>query len=414
MGTAVAERHLSLRQNFSWTFAGNAVYSASQWGLLVVLAKLGTAEMVGRFALGLAICAPVVMFSYLGLRNVQATDTSGEYRFGDYLMLRLVTTLVAMVVIGAVALAHDWNTASVVLLVGVAKALEAMSDVLYGLFQQHERLDMVARSMLVKGPLSVVLLALGLWWGRHLLGALAGLVLVNALVLLLYDAPRAWQMVRASTRGPVFSPRGKLVARLAWLTLPLGAASAVTSLTSNLPTYFVEHVLGPNEVGALASMVYLTVAGSRVIDALSQSASPRLSRLYRDDRRAFARLLGRLAAIGGGIGLAAVLVAAGGGGMLLTVLYRAEYALYTPVFVWVMAAGALLYVVWFLHAGMTAARFIRVQLWLRVAVALVTAVGCVLLVPRHGLAGAAWAMTIAGAVHLALASFVVRRMVRTE
>ena len=64
---------LSLRKNFTWTFAGNAIYAASQWGQLVVLAKLGTPETVGQIALALAICAPVIMFANLQLRSVQAT-----------------------------------------------------------------------------------------------------------------------------------------------------------------------------------------------------------------------------------------------------------------------------------------------------------------------------------------------------
>jgi polysaccharide biosynthesis protein PslG len=38
---------LTLRRNFSWTFIGNVVYTACQWGMLVVLAKLGSSEMRG-------------------------------------------------------------------------------------------------------------------------------------------------------------------------------------------------------------------------------------------------------------------------------------------------------------------------------------------------------------------------------
>src|ERR1043166_3883519 len=84
-----------LRANFLWTLCGTLVYSGCQWGLLVVLAKLGNAEMVGQFALGLAITAPALMFSNLQLRSVLATDASGEYSFGDYLGLRLVMTVAA-------------------------------------------------------------------------------------------------------------------------------------------------------------------------------------------------------------------------------------------------------------------------------------------------------------------------------
>ena len=84
---------------FSWTFAGNVVYSGSQWGMLMVLAKLGSPEMVGQFALGLAVTAPVIMFANLQLRGVQATDARREYRFGHYLALRLFTTALAILVI---------------------------------------------------------------------------------------------------------------------------------------------------------------------------------------------------------------------------------------------------------------------------------------------------------------------------
>src|ERR1700761_4467989 len=92
-------RALSLRANFVWTFAGNIVYSGCQWGGLVVLAKLGSPELVGEYSLGLAIAMPVLMFAMLQLRPVIASDVREEYRFGDYLGFRILTTIVASLVI---------------------------------------------------------------------------------------------------------------------------------------------------------------------------------------------------------------------------------------------------------------------------------------------------------------------------
>ncbi len=91
---------LSLKTNFSWTLAGNVIYAGCQWGMLVILAKLGSPEMVGRFALGLAITAPVIMFTNLQLRSIQATDARGEYLFGNYFGLRLFATAIALLIIG--------------------------------------------------------------------------------------------------------------------------------------------------------------------------------------------------------------------------------------------------------------------------------------------------------------------------
>src|SRR3954465_14084130 len=83
--TVMARQALSLRANFSWTFAGNVVYAGCQWGMLMVLAKVGNPLMVGQDALGLAVTAPVVMLSNLQLRGVLATDARDTHRFNTYL-----------------------------------------------------------------------------------------------------------------------------------------------------------------------------------------------------------------------------------------------------------------------------------------------------------------------------------------
>ena len=80
-----------IRRSVTWTGIGDALYAACQWGLLMVLARLGTPEMVGQFALALAVTAPVIIFSNLGLRPLQSTDACHQFAFGDYLTLRLST-----------------------------------------------------------------------------------------------------------------------------------------------------------------------------------------------------------------------------------------------------------------------------------------------------------------------------------
>ena len=64
---------LSLPRNLAWTLAGNVVYLASQWAMLVVLAKLGSPELVGQLAPDLHVTTPIFLFANLRLRAVQAT-----------------------------------------------------------------------------------------------------------------------------------------------------------------------------------------------------------------------------------------------------------------------------------------------------------------------------------------------------
>jgi O-antigen/teichoic acid export membrane protein len=103
--------------------------------MLTAIARFGTPEMVGKFALGLALTAPVVMFSNLQLRAVIATDARRDFYFRDYLSLRYISTALALFVIVGIALfgGYQKETKAVIIFIGLAKSFEALSDIFYGL-----------------------------------------------------------------------------------------------------------------------------------------------------------------------------------------------------------------------------------------------------------------------------------------
>ena len=201
---AVSLKGLTLRANFTWTFAGNVVYSGSQWGMLMVLAKLGSPEMVGQFALGLAVTTPIIMFANLQLRGVQATDARREYRFGHYLALRLLTTALAILVITGIVFGSGYRqkTALVILAVGASKAFESISDVVYGLLQHHERMDRIALSMMIKGLLSLSALGAAVYLTRSVFWGASALAVVWAILLIAYDLPTVSESLTAGGVNP--------------------------------------------------------------------------------------------------------------------------------------------------------------------------------------------------------------------
>jgi O-antigen/teichoic acid export membrane protein len=392
---AVSSKGLTLRANFTWTFAGNVVYSGCQWGMLMVLAKLGSPEMVGQFALGLAVTTPIIMFANLQLRSVQATDARREYRFGHYLALRLLTTALAILVIIGIVFGGGYRqeTALVILAVGASKAFESISDVVYGLLQHHERMDRIAHSMMIRGLLSLSALGAAVYLTRSVFWGATALAVVWAILLIAYDLPNGGRVLYV-WGGESLRPCWDLpeLVRLAWLSLPLGFVMMLISLNTNIPRYFIQHYLGERELGIFAAMGYLMVAGTTVINALGQSASPRLAVYYAGlDLEAFWRLVGRRVGLGAALGAAGILVALVLGRETLTALYRPEYAEHTAVFVWLMVAASVGYVASFLGYGMTAARYFRPQLPLFGLCGAASALGCLWLVPRFGLMGAAWA-----------------------
>ena len=419
---------LTLRRNFSWTFTGHLVYAASQWGMLVLLAKLGSPEMVGQFTLGLAVTAPVIMFTNLQLRQIQATDAKGEYVFSDYLGLRLIATALGFLIIAGITLkaGYRWETSLVILAIALAKAFEAISDVFYGLIQQHERMDRIAIALMIKGPLSLLLLGIGVSLTGSVVGGSIGLAVAWGLVLFGWDLRNGKLILNNSSQGreredllvadaepansqnPLY-PRweGKTLGKLVLLALPLGLVMMLISLNTNIPRYFLERYLGERELGIFSAISYLMVAGNMIVSALAQSASPRLAKYYAaGNSTAFRTLLLKLVGVGLMLGAGGVFVAVVAGRPILTLLYKPEYADRSDLFAWLMVAAGIGYVSSFLGYGITAARYFQVQIPLFALVTGASGLACLWLIPTMGVQGAVIAL-IVGAIVQAVFSFAV-------
>lgn len=387
-----------LRKNFTWTLGGNGIYAACQWGILVSIAKLGTPAMVGQFALGLAVAAPVFMLTSLQLRTVLATDARNEYRFGHYLTPRLLGTTVGLILIASfVSLSHlQRDTAAVVLLVGVGKAVETLSDIIYGFWQKHERFDKVAISLTGRGIGSVVAMATALYFTRSIAIGTAAMALCWFVWLATYERKGAKNLLASVSPEEPLQMEWEMArcGRLVALSLPLGIVMLLLSLNANIPRYFVQRYCGESGLGYFAAMAYAFVAGNTVMAAMGQSAMPRLARYFDSDRSAFVRLLKNMVLLGAAVGIPGIGLALFFGDTFLRLVYRADYAQYANVFTCLMAAAAVAYVASMLGYGMTAARAFRPQVPLFLAATAITALACWFLTPRLGLIGSAYAVLI--------------------
>jgi O-antigen/teichoic acid export membrane protein len=419
---APAVSGLSLRSNFAWALAGNVVYAICQWGMIVALAKLGSSFMIGQFSLGLAIATPVLMFTNLHLRVVQASDARRLYSFREYLQLRSVMTLGAIAVIAGIVCfeRYERQTAMVILAVALAKGIESLSDIHYGLFQLNDRLDQAGASMMLRGTFSLVALSVGLYVTRDIFWACLGLALVWLAALLLFDFRRGRRFVALSEkcRQPLSwknswhsENRAKGLRRqwnLMRLALPLGLVTTMASINLNMPRYFIESRLGEHQLGIFSALAYATVAITLVSDSLGHCAMPRLSRLYaRGQLMEFRSALLQLSIIGGALGLIGLAVARMIGTRLLTMFYSREYASASEVFLVLMIATAIHCVSGVLTSGIMSARCFRIQVPLFGLVIGSSALASWLLVPTSGLAGGAMAMVVGAVVRLLLAAAVV-------
>lgn len=398
----------ALRRNFQWTFLGNAVNAASQWGMLAVLAKLGDLAAVGDFTFGLAVAAPITTAAMLHMQQVQVTDARNEFRFQDYFGARLILSTLALIVIVAIAAfsADDVQTLWSIVFVGAAKCVDIVSDILRALFQKREQMRWSSLSLMIKGPAALLALAATYAATRSVAASSAAMAAVWLVVLLAFDLPVAYRLIRAAP------PRGDLrdalrpnfdlrtFRRLVLISLPLGMGITLLTLRENIPRYVLVQFRDKQVQGVFSALAYVNALGGMVIAALGQSAAPRLARYYVEYHRGFRSLFGKLLAIGAGMGIVYVAVAATLGAPLLTILYRKDYAAYPVDFALLAVYGAMLFLMFFSGVALAAARQFRIQLVTGAAACVTTLVACYVLVPPWGLRGAVLSCLAAGVVML--------------
>lgn len=403
------ERRSSLRSDFSWMFVGNAVYAVGQFATLMLLAKLVSPEFVGQYALGLAIVYPVINFMSLQLRAVMNSGTRPQTRFGHFLSLRLLTTLLSLVIILTICqiLRYQRELTAVVLMVGVAYAIESISDVYYARLQLHDRMAQISKSMSARAVLSVLVLAVATYVSGSLLWGIAGIVVARAIVLLSYDICARTQGL--GERPKWFPPAEELMPRfssrvhrgLLWLSFPLGVVVLSAALNSSLPSYFIKHALGERDLGIFSAIGFVISVGNLAVVSLGQSAFTRLARAYSaGDLTSFGSLLRKLLAFGAMLGVCGMIVSKLAGREILTILFRPEYAERANLLPWIMAVGGVVYMAQFLGFGMTAAGFYNSQVTVNILANLSLLAGCYWLVARQGLLGAILAMLMAAIVQL--------------
>lgn len=392
-------REIPLRANFLYSLAGNAIFAASQWGILTVLVKFGDSETVGRFVFASALVTPFYSFSNLQLRQIQASDASGRFAFADYLGTRFLSTGASLVlIVGLILIGGIDGREIIILMFGLTKAVESISDIHYGLFQRKMRLDLVGSSLAVRGVTSVLTMGLAYYLTRSLFWALIAILVSWLASLFIYDIKNSVAVcnpegsrnkkLQVFTKG-ASSPYLSIIR----LGLPLGLVMIMIALETSIPRFILDLERGESELGIFAALIYPAVLGNLIITAVSEASLPQLGKDFFDkDMDHFRQIVKKSLLIGFCLAVLGLLAALIMGDWLLRVLYTREYSRHAGTFSWIMGAAGLNYLVCFLGAGVTAMQKFKVQSVIHGANLILLALLSFKLIGAFGLRGGAYAM----------------------
>lgn len=380
-------KNLSFKKNFLWTFFGNTFYAGTQWGIVVLMANIGSAEMVGQYSLGLAITAPIILFFNFQLRSVIATDTNNQYEYSTYFGSRIIYQLFALLTILFFLVIKSYNTtvSIVIILIGISKIIESFSELTHGYLQKRERMDYAGKSQIIKGAVTFFAVGILLFIFEDLIIALIGLLVAWIIRLLTYDL----RIVSKFTKiKPKFNENVKIILIA---TLPLGVVSILNSINTNIPRYFLEYYIGLEELGYFSAIAYILVAGNLLIKPLSLVAAPKLANNYNSGNvRAFLKTNVLLMSFAFFLGAILILISSSFGEIILTIVYNSEYAFYNDIFVILMIGSAVSFFTHFINLSIVAAREFKLQPVINFITTIMAIISSLFLIPVYGITGAAY------------------------
>lgn len=371
--------------SLSWTLVGEVLFAGGQFGMLVIMARLGSETVLGQYALGLAIATPLYVLTSLHLRPTFVVSSRDRFAFGHYLALRLIGTplTVLAVVLWSWLADHDPGTRGIVLMVALIRFGEFVSDMLHAAPSRAEHLRYVGISRAIRGVTLVGSVAVALALGATPFVAMGIGAAVGAAVTVLYDLPVARRY--ESTR-PRFEPEA--LRQLVWLAAPVGLAGALLGLTQNMPAYVLENVGSVAALGRYTAAASILFVSGVLNMAVGAAAVPRLARHFETSAHAFTRFLVRVVVV-----VAVLNACVLGGCVVLGELYlRIAYgapmvALHTEL-IWAGGIAIAAGVANLLSQTVVATRSFRTQFGVSLSGLVVAAVLAWALIPRYGLTGA--------------------------
>lgn len=394
---------VSMKRNIVSMTLGNGLFSAAQWGILMVLARLSGPADVGYYSYALALVGTIMIASQLALRNVYVTDAANQYPFPYYEHVRGYATLCGGLVIIALCLFFPLPAPDIILALMVAKGVENMTDIHYAAYQKNERLDYIARSLTLRsiGGLAVFT---GVFYITHnvALSILALALVWLAVYILLDSKSHITNMVNTST--PITFAGLKQVTTIA---IPLTIVLTLVSFNISIPRYILEYKWGAETLGIFAAMAYFISVGNMVINAIGQTLSPKLARQYNDHQfNAFYKLLGRGLLIVASLGVMGVIGVLLIGQPLIRLMYGDAFTGYNHIFIIITIAATIGYMGNILLYGVTATRAFTAMLIPTLAVSLSSIAVGYILISAYALMGGALTLLFMGFANILASIYV--------
>lgn len=353
-----------LKSSYIWNTIGGLLNAGQSALLLVVISRTNPVEDAGIFSIAYAIACLTVTVGKWGMRSFQVTDVREKYDYSVYVSSRVLTCILMMtmtlfyIIKGIMVSDYSSEKCYVIFVMGMLKLLDAVEDIVHGMFQRKGRLDVGAKSMAVRYMvmLSSCIIFLCL---THKLVISMGISFVFSCICFIWSTLAVYGEFREKATVCFTNKR---VWHLLAECFSLFAGSFLMIYIANAPKYAIDEYM--NEVAqACFNYIFMPVYVISVLNTfVYQPVLTRLAIYYEENRHEeFVHLFFRQLLIIFGLAVGVILCGFLLGIPVLSFLYNTDLSDYKFPFVILLIGGSFLAISGYLGVVIT---ILRRQGWL--------------------------------------------------
>ncbi len=245
------KKNKNVEKSIIYNSIGSGIYLFCQWLMTFIVVWISGYKTAGILSISMSITSTFSVIATLNMRNYQSSDLKGKYSEKTYLITRMFTCVLALVITLLYCLTKNFSNAQFwcVMIFMVFKLSEAIVDVIHGSIQKKWRFDIIGLSYAIRGLISISLFSLVLFLTKNLILSLMFMTIGVYIFIYFFDIRKYKKLI---------SDYGKFkkiyLIQLLIHCIPLSLYGIVFNYVSMYPKVYAEKIFGESLIGYYASV----------------------------------------------------------------------------------------------------------------------------------------------------------------
>lgn len=398
-------------KNFIWNIIGTTLNAFNSLFFMIIVTRVNGLEDAGIFSIGFATACILYVAGVYSGRIFQVTDTT-DVKDKEFVLNRVITSVVMiLLVVGFLLIkGYTYYKAIVFILLCIYKAVEAFSDVLYGIFQKNDLLYKVGISYTLKSLISLLIFAVVDILTKNIIISILSMVISYIVITIVYDVLNVNKLydrkIKTNTKNifKIFKS-GFFTFAIAFLGLYL----------LNAPKYAIDNFLS-EDIQAIFGMIIMpaTVMGLIAQFVIHPYLNTFLEYCKSKKFKELKKLMYRIIIFIFGVGVFCSIVAYLIGTPVLGFIYSVDLSPYSLHLLFILIAATFYTAAGIISPILITMRYTFIQFVIYAITSVLTLVLCNVLVNKYNIEGAVGAYFITMLCYFILFYFVSIRIINKQ